>query len=62
LPRGPLAGLAILALAVGLPLTLVPDGGPVQAVGVIGLLAFVAVGSVALGSAAAAVGGRDEDG
>ena len=60
--RQPLAGLAILALAVGLPLTLVPDGGPVQVAGVIGLLAFVAVGSVALGSAAAAAAERDEDG
>jgi cytochrome d ubiquinol oxidase subunit II len=59
--RQPLAGLAILALAVGLPLTLVPEGGPVQALGVIGLLAFVAVGSVALGSAATAVE-RDGDG
>jgi cytochrome bd ubiquinol oxidase subunit II len=63
LSRRPLAGLAILALAVGLPLTLVPDGGPVQAVGVIGLLTFVAVGSAALGStAAAAAAERDEDG
>ena len=59
--RQPLAGLAILALAVGLPATLVPDGGPVQTVGVIGLLAFVALGSAALGSAAAAAEG-DEDG
>ena len=55
-----LSGLAILALAVGLPLTLVPDGGPVQAVGVVGLLAFVAFGSAALGSAATAVVARDE--
>jgi cytochrome bd ubiquinol oxidase subunit II len=59
--RGPpLTGLAILALAVGLPLTLVADGGPTQVVGVVALLAFVAVGSVALGSAAAAVAARDE--
>ena len=60
--RPPLAGLAILALAVGLPLTLGADGGPVQGVGVVALLAFVAFGSAALGSAAAAVAARDEDG
>jgi cytochrome d ubiquinol oxidase subunit II len=58
----PLVGLAILALGVGLPLTLLTDGGPVQAVGVVALLAFVALGSVALGSGAAAVAARDEDG
>ncbi len=51
-PR-PLLGAALLALAVGLPLTVLPAGGPVQAVGVVALLAFVALGSVALGSAAA---------
>jgi cytochrome d ubiquinol oxidase subunit II len=60
-PR-PIAGLAILALVVGLPSTLVPDGGPVQAVGVVALLAFVALGSVALGSNAAAGAARDEEG
>ncbi len=59
---GPLVGLAILALAVGLPLTLLADGGPAQTVGVVALLAFVAFGSVALGSGAAAVAARDEDG
>lgn len=58
----PLAGLAILALAVGLPMTLVADGGLVQGAGVVALLAFVAFGSAALGSAAAAVAARDEDG
>jgi cytochrome bd ubiquinol oxidase subunit II len=57
----PLAGLTILALAVGLPLTLLADGGPVQTVGVIALLAFVALASVALGSGAAAVAARDEE-
>jgi cytochrome bd ubiquinol oxidase subunit II len=61
LHRPPLAGLAILAFAVGLPLTLVTDGGPVQGIGVVALLAFVAFGSAALGSAAAAVAARDED-
>ena len=55
-------GLAILALAVGLPLTLLADGGPGQTVGVVALLAFVAFGSVAVGSGAAAVAARDEDG
>lgn len=58
--RRPLTGLAILALAVGLPSTLVPDGGPVQVVGVVSLLAFVTFGSVALGSEAAVA--HHEDG
>jgi cytochrome d ubiquinol oxidase subunit II len=62
LHRRPFGGLAILALAIGLPSTLVADGGPVQAVGVVALLAFVAFGSVALGSAAATAAARDEDG
>jgi cytochrome d ubiquinol oxidase subunit II len=56
-----LVGIAVVALAVGVPLTLVADGGPLQAAGVVGLLAFVAFGSAALGSAAAAVGARDEE-
>jgi cytochrome bd ubiquinol oxidase subunit II len=60
--RPPSGALAVLALAVGLPSTLVADGGPVQAVGVVALLAFVALGSVALGSAAAAAAARDQDG
>jgi cytochrome d ubiquinol oxidase subunit II len=60
--RRPSGGLAVLALAIGFPLTLVADGGPVQAVGVVALLAFVAFGSAALGSAAAAVAAGDEDG
>jgi cytochrome d ubiquinol oxidase subunit II len=60
--RRAIGGLAVLALAVGLPLTLVPDGGPGQAVGVVALLAFVAFGTVTLGSAAAAGAERDEDG
>jgi cytochrome d ubiquinol oxidase subunit II len=62
LHRGPIAGLAVLALAVGLPSTLLADGGPVQAVGVVALLAFVTFGSVALGSGAAAIAARDDDG
>jgi len=60
--RAMVAGLAILALVVGLPMTLIPDGGPAQAVGVVALLAFVALGSVALGSRAAAVAASDDDG
>jgi len=60
--RRPSGGLAVLALAIGLPLTLVAEGGPVQAVGVVALLAFVAFGSAALGFAAAAVAARDDDG
>jgi cytochrome bd ubiquinol oxidase subunit II len=60
--RAMVVGLAVLALALGLPMTLVPDGGPAQAVGVVALLAFVALGSVALGSRAAAVAARDEEG
>ena len=55
-------GLAILALAVGLPSTLVADGGPVQAAGVVALLSSVMFAWVALGSGAAAVAARDEDG
>jgi len=59
-PR-PLVGLTVLALAVGLPLTLVPAGGSLQALGIVALLAFVAFGSVALGSAAAAAAAPDEE-
>ena len=59
--RRPLVGVAALALAVGLPLTVVPAGGPVQAVGVVALLTFLALGSVALGSAAASVAARDDE-
>jgi cytochrome d ubiquinol oxidase subunit II len=58
-PR-PVAALAILALAVGLPATFLPDGGPVQAVGVVALLSFVTLAWAALGSAAAAVAARDD--
>ena len=62
LHRRPIAVLAILGLTVGLPSTFLADGGPVQAVGVVALLAFVMFGSAALGSAAAAVAAHDEDG
>jgi cytochrome bd ubiquinol oxidase subunit II len=58
----PIAVLAMLALTVGLPSTFLADGGPVQAVGVVALLAFVTFGSAALGSAAAAVATHDEGG
>jgi hypothetical protein len=40
----------------GLPLTLIFDGGPLLAIGVLALLTCVAVASVALAVAAAAVG------
>jgi hypothetical protein len=43
-------------------LTLIADGGPVLAVGVVALLAFVALGSIAVGSGAAIVAAQDEDG
>ena len=62
LHRRPIAGVAILALAVGLPSTFLADGGPVQAVGVVALLAFVTFGSVALGAGAAAIAARDDYG
>jgi cytochrome d ubiquinol oxidase subunit II len=59
-PRRSLMAMAAVAGAVGLPLTLVFDGGPFLAFGVLGLLAFVALGSVALGAAAAdGEGGRE---
>ena len=48
-------GLAVALGAVGLSLTLVFDGGPLLAAGVVALLAFVALGTVALLS----VAGRD---
>jgi cytochrome bd ubiquinol oxidase subunit II len=61
-PHGrPFGWLAVLALAVGLPLTLVPAGGSLQALGVVALLGFVAFGSVALGSAVAAGAARDDE-
>jgi cytochrome bd ubiquinol oxidase subunit II len=59
--RGPLAGFAAGAAAVGLPLTLIFDGGPFLAVGILALLTCVAVASVAL-VAAAAANGRGESG
>jgi len=59
--RRPLVWFTMLALAVGLPLTLLADGGLVQTVGVVALLAFVALGSVALGSGAAIVAARNEE-
>jgi cytochrome bd-type quinol oxidase subunit 2 len=60
-PR-PLLWTTLLTLAVGVPLTLIADGGPVLAVGVVALLAFVALGSIAVGSGAATVAAQDEDG
>jgi len=52
-PRLSLLAMAAVAGAVGLPLTLVFDGGPFLALGVLALLTFVALASVALGAAAA---------
>jgi cytochrome bd ubiquinol oxidase subunit II len=52
-PRLSLMTMAAVAGAVGLPLTLVFDGGPFLALGVVGLLTFVALASVALGAAVA---------
>ena len=57
-PRLPLTAMAAVAGSVGLPLTLVFDGGPFLAFGVLGLLMFVALASIALGSAAAEGDGR----
>jgi cytochrome bd ubiquinol oxidase subunit II len=58
--RLPLAGFAAGAAAVGLPLTLIFDGGPFLAIGILALLTCIGVASVAL--AAAAANGRDETG
>jgi hypothetical protein len=52
-PVSPL-GLAVALGAVGVPLTLIFDGGPLLAAGIVALLAFVALGAVALLSAVAA--------
>lgn len=57
-PRLSLLAMAAVAGAVGLPLTLVFDGGPFLAFGVLALLTFVALASVALGAAAAEGGDR----
>jgi cytochrome bd ubiquinol oxidase subunit II len=59
-PRLSLMAMAAVAGAVGLPLTLVFDGGPFLAFGVLGLLTFVALASVALGVAAADSEGGQE--
>jgi cytochrome d ubiquinol oxidase subunit II len=58
--RVSLGGFAAGAAAVGLPLTLIFDGGPLLAIGILGLLSSVAVASVALAAAAAANNGADE--
>jgi cytochrome d ubiquinol oxidase subunit II len=60
--RSPLASFAAAAAAVGLPLTLIFDGGPFLAVGILALLACVAFASIALAAAAAANGRPDETG
>jgi cytochrome bd ubiquinol oxidase subunit II len=53
--------IAVGAGAVGLPLTLIFDGGPLLAIGIVALLAFVAFGSIALARAAAATDPSGED-
>jgi cytochrome bd ubiquinol oxidase subunit II len=58
--RRSLLAMAAVAGALGLPLTLAFDGGPLLAFGVLGLLTFVALASVALGAAAAEDDGRKE--
>ncbi|HEV2901972.1 MAG TPA: cytochrome d ubiquinol oxidase subunit II [Gaiellaceae bacterium] len=60
--RVPLARFAAGAAALGLPLMLIFDRGPFLAIGVLALLTFVALASVALAAAAAANGRSDEDG
>jgi cytochrome bd ubiquinol oxidase subunit II len=52
--------VALVAGAAGLPLTLLFDSGPLLAVGILGLLTFVAFASVALASAAAAGDASDD--
>jgi cytochrome d ubiquinol oxidase subunit II len=59
-PRRPLMAMAAVAGALGLSLTLVFDGGPFLAFGILGLLTFVALASVALGASAAEGDGRRE--
>ena len=56
----PLGTLTLLALAIALPLTLLVDGGALQAVGVIALLAFLALASVTIGAAAAKAAASDD--
>ncbi|HXV04159.1 MAG TPA: cytochrome d ubiquinol oxidase subunit II [Gaiellaceae bacterium] len=58
--RRSLTAMAAVAGALGLLLTLAFDGGPFLALGVLGLLTFVALASVALGAAAAEDDGRKE--
>jgi cytochrome d ubiquinol oxidase subunit II len=60
LRRVPLVGFAAGAAAVGLPLTLIFDRGPFLAIGILALLTFVALASVALAAAAAANDRPDE--
>jgi cytochrome bd ubiquinol oxidase subunit II len=60
--RVPLARFAAVAAALGLPLMLIFDRGPFLAIGVLALLTFVALASVALAAGASANGRPDEDG
>jgi len=56
----PLGTVTLLALAIALPLTLLADGGALQAVGVVALLAFLALASVTIGAAAAKAAASDD--
>jgi hypothetical protein len=56
----PLGTLTLLALAIGLPLTLLVDGGALQGVAVVALLSFLALASVTVGGAAAKAAASDD--
>ena len=55
-----LLGIALVLGAAGLPLTLVVDGGPLLASGIVALLAFVALASIAIASALTSVATANE--
>jgi cytochrome d ubiquinol oxidase subunit II len=55
-----LLGIALVLGAAGLPLTLVVDGGPLLAAGIVALLAFVALASIAIASALTSVATANE--
>lgn len=59
--RRTLGRLTLVALVIGVSLTLIPTGGAIQAVGVVALLAFVALGWAALAPEAAAAVVHDDE-
>jgi cytochrome bd ubiquinol oxidase subunit II len=59
--RVPLLGLAIALAAVGLPLALIFDGGPLLAAAIVALLGSVALASVAIVSALTSLASAGED-